>query len=726
MTGAERFRRVLGAAPGTAAWLRAAVLAVSAAALWWSLTLAAGVAAAMFAAASAALAADAYGRAPRAGAHLRTTSVLGLAVACALAGLVLAHVGVHASLVPSALGPVGALVVTESLLALLITAPVVFVLRWLAVRRPALAALEIAAVAAAFAASTAAHREGMVHRPLALGDLAWSNGIDPTYALLALGGACLLLLAALLVTEERRARIPLHLGVLAVVALLLVLFVRISGLPSPRPAEDLGLSGEGEDAEDTAARRRGSGADTGDMSFKSEYDADRGQLPVAAVVLHDEYSPPTGVYYFRQSVFSQYNGRRLVQTTRDDVDRDVVLRFPSQRFDVPWTPPESEERAELRTTTGLLVDHVRPFALDSPRVLEPRATPNGTRFQRSFEALSLVQTHSYEDLVGRAPGDPSWTADIWRYYTEAPTDPRYLEIAREAVSILGPEYAADPLARALAVKAYLDENGIYSRKNVHADAADPTASFLFGDLTGYCVHFAHAAVFMLRSLGVPARVAAGYAVSESGRARGSTIMIRGLNAHAWPEIFLDGVGWVVVDLVPLQSLEPLAPRPDETLQRMLGEILRRGGSREAFGHVADRRLPTLGQLARWLATACLAAVIAGFAVKLWRALIPSLARPTALPRVSYRAALDRLAEAGLSRRFGESRERFARRAAASSPSFGWLTGVHLRAALGGRAATEAARLRRLPAAVRSELRVAVPRWRCWLGTLDPFAWVRAR
>ena len=56
---------------------------------------------------------------------------------------------------------------------------------------------------------------------------------------------------------------------------------------------------------------------------------------MAVVLLHDDYSPPSGVYYFRQSAFSQYNGRRLVQATGGDVDRDVLRRFPASAVDVP-------------------------------------------------------------------------------------------------------------------------------------------------------------------------------------------------------------------------------------------------------------------------------------------------------------------------------------------------------------------------------------------------------
>ena len=47
------------------------------------------------------------------------------------------------------------------------------------------------------------------------------------------------------------------------------------------------------------------------------------------------------------------------------------------------------------------------------------------------------------------------------------------------------------------------------------------------------------------------------------------MLILGGDAHAWPEIYLDGVGWVVVDVHPAKNLEQSGIPPDPDLQRML-------------------------------------------------------------------------------------------------------------------------------------------------------------
>jgi hypothetical protein len=224
---------------------------------------------------------------------------------------------------------------------------------------------------------------------------------------------------------------------------------------------------------------------------------------------------------------------------------------------------------------------------------------------------------------------------------------------------------------------------------------------------------------------VPARVAAGYAVNESDRGDGSAILLRGGNAHAWPEIYLDGIGWVVVDISPEKVLDdPMTPT-DLSLQRMLGEMLR-----EQLGEPGSEPILPTKAAARWLGRAALAllvlAIVAAWLTKLWRQLAPRFAREVDLPRVGYRAALDRLAEAGAVRRIGETRERFAERTSQRAPAFAALTSEHLRAALGPGASATPEALRELARGVGAELQRERPRWRSALAWLDPFSWLRSR
>lgn len=66
---------------------------------------------------------------------------------------------------------------------------------------------------------------------------------------------------------------------------------------------------------------------------------------------------------------------------------------------------------------------------------------------------------------------------------------------------------------------------------------------------GYCVHYAATSVFLLRSLGLPSRVAAGFTSSEFEDG-GTRCILRGRDAHAWVEVDVEGFGWARFDPTP--------------------------------------------------------------------------------------------------------------------------------------------------------------------------------
>ncbi|MGN0968691.1 MAG: transglutaminaseTgpA domain-containing protein, partial [Oscillospiraceae bacterium] len=81
---------------------------------------------------------------------------------------------------------------------------------------------------------------------------------------------------------------------------------------------------------------------------------------------------------------------------------------------------------------------------------------------------------------------------------------------------------------------------------VTPEGEDFVAYFLTESHRGYCVHYASAAVMLLRMQGIPARYVSGYTVQvEDGEAR-----VPDSAAHAWVEIYLDGLGWYPVEATP--------------------------------------------------------------------------------------------------------------------------------------------------------------------------------
>ncbi|MBS3784694.1 MAG: transglutaminase domain-containing protein, partial [Anaerolineae bacterium] len=90
---------------------------------------------------------------------------------------------------------------------------------------------------------------------------------------------------------------------------------------------------------------------------------------------------------------------------------------------------------------------------------------------------------------------------------------------------------------------------------------EPLDWFLFDLRAGFCNYYASSEVVLLRSLGIPARLAVGFAQGE--HQRGTNInLVYERNAHAWPEVYFPGFGWV--EFEPTVSEDPI--------YRPLGEI----------------------------------------------------------------------------------------------------------------------------------------------------------
>jgi hypothetical protein len=189
---------------------------------------------------------------------------------------------------------------------------------------------------------------------------------------------------------------------------------------------------------------------------------------------------------------------------------------------------------------------------------------------------------------------------------------------------------------------------------------------------------------------------------------------------------------VPFDIAPARTLDEPDSGPDRGLQQMLGEMARsQPPPLEQPPPGGGNLQNALRDLARTTASALLllaaVSVVALYGAKLWRRLAPRWCAERRLPFVAYRTALDRLADCGLVRRFGQTRESFADDSAAASATFAELTRRHLQAALGAR--PPAARRQEylaMTTRVSAEISRSTPAPRRLLGTLDPFSWLRVR
>jgi transglutaminase-like putative cysteine protease len=663
--------------------------------------------------------------------RLRTSAVVVGAILLIAMVALLGSSLTHGSMLAAALGPVGALRFAGALTALLGAAIGSAAMRAGSTRRAIFAVFELLLVAVAFAQLFIPHRHGAINRPFYLADWIIALGWDPTWLFLFMGGTATVFGLVLLLRERRFGRAIVNLGVVVLLLAMIVLVTPMMGMPPPPDGGGgLGLRPDQADAKDGGSEKQERGGPSAsELEFRNKYNSGGSRVPVAVVLFHDDYSPPSGVYYFRQGAFSQYNGRKLVVSGRQDIDNDLIPYFPTRLIEIENAPPANDNRGPLETTIALMADHTQPFALEAPIEVEPLENPSPNRFRRVYRVTSGVLTADYASMLDGSLGSADWSKEQWAHYTEAPPDPRYAELGAEIAAGLPDRLASNPIAQAFAITGWLGREGIYSLKNEHSGAEDPTASFLFGDRTGYCVHFSHAATYLMRSLGVPARVATGYAVSESARQGGSSLLLSGAASHAWPEVYIDGFGWVVLDVYPERALDPPDQPMDADLQRLLGELAR--GASPIPLSATD--LPRIKELARrmsltagaWLLAllACVLALL--YLVKAWRRLAPTWAGAPALPRVVYRAELDRIGEVALRREHGESRESFANRIGDVLPSFAPLTTSHVAAAYGGHE-SDPRQLRDEAASVRRDIRDRFPLRKRFLGLIIPWSWLRTK
>jgi hypothetical protein len=574
--------------------------------------------------------------------------------------------------------------------------------------------IELAAVVGAVAHTFAAHRHHHIHEPRFLSDWAWSHGIDPTLILASAGVVAIVLAAVTLVRTRHTAKLVITLLFLILggaAALLLTRNVRIDN-----DADTNGLGLAKDDKDDKGDKDDDKNGDGSSSSRNKPPD------PVAVAVLHDDL-PDADVLYFRQAVLSRFNVDRLVEDTSGQFDRDLIGAFPvgAEALRAAAAPQSPAFHRLIHTSMYLLVDHAQPVGIGNPVELSALENPDPRRFVVAYDVDSMFMVRDVGRLIGRTAMPATWTDAERRHYTEIPPDPRYVALSDKLVRDVDPRFVNDDLMKAFAIKRYLEKEGFYSLKQKKLVGADPTAKFLFGDLRGYCVHFAHAAVFLLRSQGIPARVALGYGVQTSRRGAGSAVLIFGNEAHAWPELYVDGVGWVTFDIYPERSDEPPPVPFDEDLQSALGELARKD---KTGGKAAD---PDAGLVIPWGAigggaAALVVAILAGaYAVKGVRRV------RRASHRLVYRGVLDRLSDAGLARRYGETRERHAARLAALSPSFAALTLEHLRLSLGAADGPGGLpRVRELARRTRVELKQSTPFFgRVWAAA-NPIGWVFTR
>ena len=178
-------------------------------------------------------------------------------------------------------------------------------------------------------------------------------------------------------------------------------------------------------------------------------------------------------------------------------------------------------------------------------------------FPASFDTLSLPSSLRDEEETYRRYAHET--------YTRLPLGTRdaLLVLAQQAgITADSPDLIAQ-------VARYVQDRADYDLHTAPYPSGDYALYFLTEARQGYCIHYATAAAALYRALGVPARITEGFLIpAEAGR----SFEVTGENAHAWVEVYRDGLGWLPVEVTGQSGLqtdalgagaEESAPQPAE-------------------------------------------------------------------------------------------------------------------------------------------------------------------
>lgn len=150
------------------------------------------------------------------------------------------------------------------------------------------------------------------------------------------------------------------------------------------------------------------------------------------------------------------------------------------------------------------------------------------------------------ELIERRSGRPDARDQAARQgYTQLPQGIEHGVYALAEQIVRG---ATGPYDAALKIERYLTDNYTYTTDMPYPkQGRDFVSYFLLDAKKGYCSYFASAMAVLGRIAGLPTRYVEGYLVPP--RDGGETI-VTGKNAHAWVEVYFDGVGWVTFNPTP--------------------------------------------------------------------------------------------------------------------------------------------------------------------------------
>lgn len=336
---------------------------------------------------------------------------------------------------------------------------------------------------------------------------------------------------------------------------------------SPDVADDTAQTRERNDARAAQGRngQRAEGA-AGYDGFGEHLDivdpgrSETGAMPFNGIVLHVQAPRPL---YLRGKVFDRFDGRSW-HRSRSGTEK-LELRNGAIRFLEDHDPAVVQQTVNVaHDLPGYLYGADRIASVRFPGRVVARDSDRGLQVPGHLQAGT---TYSVRSVIADAAGRPASGSETLRNpddYLQLPHDLPD-RIGRLAAQVVGGSTGMDAAAR---LEHYLRTGYDYSFSTVvSSQGYIPLEEFLFETRRGHCEFFATAMAIMLRTRGVPARLATGFSATNYNPLTGY-YEVRALDAHAWVEAWFPEHGWVLYEPTAFYAL----PQPQGATDTTAGQL----------------------------------------------------------------------------------------------------------------------------------------------------------
>lgn len=256
--------------------------------------------------------------------------------------------------------------------------------------------------------------------------------------------------------------------------------------------------------------------------------------------------------YYRLTALDTFNGQAWgSQADYRDANGTIDNLFPIGIPEEQSNLVQQEFEIEALGMVWLPAAH-QPQQIDLPDGIQVSYEPASSTLIVD-EVLGSSDTLTYT-VVSEIP---RYTPSDFQTGVRENLDPRYFELpddfnprARQlAIEIT--QGLETPYEKALALQNHFQNPAIYTYSLDTLGGHDGDAIDAFLDSgQGYCEQFAGTFAAMARAVGLPSRVVVGFTYGIQDPTDANLYIVRGEHAHAWPEVYIAGAGWVLFEPTP--------------------------------------------------------------------------------------------------------------------------------------------------------------------------------